>query len=75
VVRRLEERDRPKELARAEFSLAVALLEAGREVEARARFVSALRHDPSLRPEPAAYPARVMTFFGRVRDAIETDDR
>jgi hypothetical protein len=75
VVRRLAERDRPEELARAEFFLAVALLEAGREVEARARFESALTHDSSLRPEPAAFPARVMTFFGHVRDGLETEER
>jgi hypothetical protein len=75
VVRRLAERDRPEELARAEFFLAVALLEAGREVEARGRFESALTHDPSLRPEPAAFPARVMTFFGHVRNGLEAKER
>jgi hypothetical protein len=75
VVRRLEERDRPKELARAEFFLAVAFLEAGREVEARARFESALAHDPKLRPDPAAFPARVMTFFGHVRNALESEEQ
>jgi hypothetical protein len=71
VVRRLATAERPQELALAEFFLAVALLEAGREVEARARFESALTHHPSLRPEPAAFPARVMTFFGYVRDGLQ----
>jgi serine/threonine protein kinase len=75
VVRRLRERDRPEELARAEFFLGVALLEAGREVEARTQFERALAHDPSLRPEPAAFPARVMTFFSHVQDALEEEKR
>jgi serine/threonine-protein kinase len=75
VVRRLAEEGRHEELARAEFFLAVALLEGGREVEARGRFESALTHDPSLRPEPAAFPARVMTFFGHVRDGLEAKQR
>ena len=75
VVRRLEGTNRPKELARAEFFLGVALLELGREAEARARFESALDHDSSLKLEPDAFPARVTSFFGHVRDARKARQR
>jgi hypothetical protein len=75
VVKRLQGRGRPKELAQAEFFLGVAQLELGREVEARASFESALGHDDSLRLRPDAFPTRVRTFFGHVRDAIKEKKR
>jgi hypothetical protein len=73
LVLKLGEEGRPKELARAEFFLGVALLESGQEMEARRHLEAALAHDPSLEPEPAAFPARVSSFFGHVRSAVESD--
>jgi hypothetical protein len=72
LVLKLGEEGRPRELARAEFFLAVALLESGQEMEARRHFEGALAHDPSLEPEADAFPARVTSFFGHVRTGVES---
>lgn len=60
-----------KELARAEFYLAVAYLELGREGDAREAFLSALGHDGSLKPSPSAFPAKIITFFDHVRGSTK----
>ena len=56
-----------KELAAAEFYLGVANLELNRQAAAKASFLSALEHDGGLKPNPAAFSAKVLGFFNTVK--------
>jgi tetratricopeptide (TPR) repeat protein len=70
VARRLQAAGKGKELARAEFYLAVALLELNRQASARERFLKALEHDDSLKA-PAGFSPKVTSVFAAVRDTLK----
>jgi hypothetical protein len=68
VVRRLRTQPRQKgELARTYFYLGVAHLELDEPTTATTSFLAALEQDGKLRPPPAAFSARVLSFFNHVR--------
>jgi serine/threonine protein kinase len=68
VVRRLRTQPRQKAaLARAYFYLGVAHLELEEPSTATTSFLAALEQDGKLRPPPAAFSARVISFFNHVR--------
>ena len=71
VVRRLlEQRGHRKELACAAFYLGMAYLELGDTARARESFTTAIESDASLQPPPAAFSAKVITFFNRVKQGV-----
>jgi hypothetical protein len=68
VVRRLRTQPRQKsDLARAYFYLGVAHLELDEPTTATSSFLAALEQESKLRPPPAAFSARVLSFFNHVR--------
>ena len=68
VVRRLKAQPRRRnELARAHFYLGVAHLELDEPTRATASFIEAVARNDKLRPPPAAFPPRVISFFNHVR--------
>jgi serine/threonine protein kinase len=69
VARRLELAGNGKELARAHFYLAVALLELNRRDEAKERFQRALDRDPSFKVPPTAFSPKIVSFFSSARAA------
>jgi hypothetical protein len=72
VVRRLQTQPRQKNaLARAYFYLGVAHLELEETSTATTSFLAALEQDGKLRPSPAAFSARVIGFFGHVKNVRE----
>jgi serine/threonine protein kinase len=72
VVRRLRGLRRQRhELARAYFYLGVAHLELDEATHATTSFLAALEHDGKLRPPPAVFSPRVMSFFNHVRTTVK----
>jgi hypothetical protein len=72
VVRRLRAQPRQKNaLARAYFYLGVAHLELDETSSATTSFLAALGQDGKLRPPPAAFSARVLSFFNHVRTTVK----
>jgi hypothetical protein len=72
VVRRLRAQPRQKNaLARAYFYLGVAHLELDETSSATTSFLAALDQDGKLRPPPAAFSARVLSFFNHVRTTVK----
>jgi hypothetical protein len=68
VVRRLKNQARRRnELARAHFYLGVAHLELDEPTRATASFIEAVERNDKLRPPPAAFPPRVISFYNHVR--------
>jgi len=68
VVTRLKAQPRRRnELARAHFYLGVAHLELDEPTRATASFIEAVERNGKLRPPPAAFPPRVISFFNHVR--------
>jgi serine/threonine protein kinase len=68
VVRRLKAQPRRRnELARAHFYLGVAHLELDEPTRATASFIEAVEKDGKLRPPPAGFSPRVLSFFNHVR--------
>jgi tetratricopeptide (TPR) repeat protein len=64
---RLRSSSNGKVLARAQSYLAIAYLGRGREEDARAGFVAALRADPSLEVTTSEFPPRIVEFFEKVK--------